>query len=124
MLTGLLIALWADPLAAQQTLNGQSPGGAYWSIQTPAGWRPGDGLVLVNHGYDAEAISTPRLARDRPDRWPWRQAAGAGRPSGAAGEANLASPRKSRSDDGACCDYAPGPCTAGSAGPARAGVNS
>lgn len=66
---GLLIGL-AAPLAAQQTLNGQSPGGAYWTIQTPAGWRPGDGLVLVNHGYDAAAIDTtpslgPAALRER-----------------------------------------------------------
>ncbi|MCU0755862.1 MAG: hypothetical protein MUE46_12180 [Xanthomonadales bacterium] len=58
----LLFGLLAAPLGAQQTLNGQSPGGAYWTIQTPAGWRPGNGLVLINHGYDAEPIhTTPSL---------------------------------------------------------------
>lgn len=66
----LLLTLAAGPLAVQQTLNGQSPGGAFWSIQTPAGWRPGDGLVLVNHGYDAEPIDTtpslgPAALRER-----------------------------------------------------------
>ncbi len=58
LLSGLAVA----PLGAQQTLNGQSPGGANWTIQTPPGWRPGNGLVLVNHGYDAEPIDqTPSL---------------------------------------------------------------
>lgn len=66
----LLSGLAVPSLAAQQTLNGQSPGGAWWTIQTPPGWRPGDGLVLINHGYDAEPIDTtpslgPAALRDR-----------------------------------------------------------
>ncbi|MEZ5442098.1 MAG: hypothetical protein R3F15_11475 [Lysobacterales bacterium] len=58
------LSLWLSPLYAQQVqeLRGRTPSGAWYVIQLPAGWQSGDGLVLVNHGYDfREPAGTPSL---------------------------------------------------------------
>jgi hypothetical protein len=36
---------------------GQTSSGAYYQIETPANWLPGNGLVLINHGYTLDRPS-------------------------------------------------------------------
>ena len=52
-----LSALVSSGVAAAQTvLTGQTPGGAFYRIEVPAGWSPSDGLVIWNHGFDLDPI--------------------------------------------------------------------
>jgi hypothetical protein len=51
----LLLCLLIAPALAQVALvedRGRTDSGAWYVIQVPTGWQPGDGLVLVNHGFD------------------------------------------------------------------------
>ncbi|GJM14639.1 MAG: hypothetical protein DHS20C12_30420 [Pseudohongiella sp.] len=49
-----------SPLSAQVTeYQGQTSGGAYYSIALPAQWQPADGLVIWNHGYQGYTSSEP-----------------------------------------------------------------
>lgn len=55
----LLISTAAD---AVTEFSGQTASGAWFIAQAPDGWRAGDRLVLLNHGYDIEPIdSTPSI---------------------------------------------------------------
>lgn len=55
----LALASTADALTE---LRGQTASGAYFVAQVPDGWRAGDRLALLNHGYDIEPIdATPSL---------------------------------------------------------------
>ena len=47
-----LLALASLPAAAVRELSGQTPGGAFYRIVAPDGWRAGDPLVLYQHGFD------------------------------------------------------------------------
>ncbi|WP_347261149.1 hypothetical protein [Rudaea sp.] len=40
----------AQPVSAVQVLSGQTASGAYYQIKVPDGWKPGDSLVLFQHG--------------------------------------------------------------------------
>src|SRR5688572_30783925 len=63
---GLWIAAPPAAAAAEETA-GVAPGGAAWRIAVPDGWRPGDGLVLVQHGFAFDRVDDPTLGplRDR-----------------------------------------------------------
>lgn len=49
----LFVAL-PSAVDAQPLITGQTPGGANYSMRVPPGWRAGDPLVMVNHGYSFE----------------------------------------------------------------------
>ena len=49
-----VFALLLSSYCHAATWQGQTASGAYYSIETPPGWRSGDGLVLVNHGFNFE----------------------------------------------------------------------
>ncbi len=51
-----LISLTPLVADAQTTLSGQTSGGAFYQIQVPDGWTPGDGLVIWNHGFSFNPI--------------------------------------------------------------------
>ncbi len=59
------LALTGHQLLAQVAVEeerGRTDSGAWYVIQAPVGWQPGDGLVLVNHGFDFRPpIETPSL---------------------------------------------------------------
>jgi hypothetical protein len=57
LLSGLLAG--AAPRAAE--ISGQTPGGAAYRIAVPDGWQPGDGLVLVQHGFNFAPVTEPDL---------------------------------------------------------------
>ena len=60
----LLCGLNASVLAQVAVVEdrGRTESGAWYVIQTPMGWQPGDGLVLVNHGFDFRPpFETPSL---------------------------------------------------------------
>jgi hypothetical protein len=63
----VLAAAFAIPAVAQQESAGIAPGGAAWRIAVPAGWAPGDGLVLVQHGFSFDRQAPVDLGplRDR-----------------------------------------------------------
>jgi hypothetical protein len=45
--------------------RGETPAGAHYLLQTPSNWRPGDGVVIVNHGFQFEAeTGDPSLGPD------------------------------------------------------------
>lgn len=50
----LVMLLAAVSLSAQSVFEGRTAGGSYFSIAVPAGWQPGGGLVLFNHGYSGD----------------------------------------------------------------------
>lgn len=54
----MLLALAALPAAALTEAGGRFESGAYWSARVPDGWRPGDGLVIWNHGFDLNPLDT------------------------------------------------------------------
>ena len=54
----LALTLATAPLAAQE-FSGQAPSGAWYHIQAPAGWQPGDALVLFQHGLDFSPAEDP-----------------------------------------------------------------
>lgn len=62
------LMLLSEATATAQTVEerrGRTASGAWYTIQVPAGWQPGDGLILVNHGYDfLEPDGSPSLGRD------------------------------------------------------------
>jgi hypothetical protein len=47
-IAGLFVC--AEPVLAVQILSGQTASGAYYQIKVPDGWKPGDSLVLFQHG--------------------------------------------------------------------------
>ena len=48
---------WATAdVSAEQIFTGQSPGGAFYTIQAPDEWQPADGLVIYNHGFDIDQV--------------------------------------------------------------------
>ena len=60
----LLVAAWAPPAAAQageRQWRAVTEGGANVFARVPAGWRPGDPLVVVNHGYSLDFDDSPSL---------------------------------------------------------------
>lgn len=63
---GLIVLAVAPPLRATQEFTGRVASGAYYQIQIPDGWQPGDALVLYQHGLD---FTTPS---DRPGLGPLR----------------------------------------------------
>ncbi len=45
--------------------RGTTPAGAHYLLQTPPNWRAGDGLVVINHGFQFEAeTGDPSLGND------------------------------------------------------------
>jgi len=52
----MLLLLAASAAGAVTEFRGQTPSGAYFVAQVPDGWRAGDRLALINHGYDIEPI--------------------------------------------------------------------
>ncbi len=51
------LILGPSAAAAQVTVvTGQTPSGAYYRIEAPDGWQPGDGLVIYNHGLDRDPV--------------------------------------------------------------------
>ena len=48
--------LAAGAVSAEQVFTGQSPGGAFYTIQAPDDWQPADGLVIYNHGFDIDQV--------------------------------------------------------------------
>jgi hypothetical protein len=56
--TLILIGLALVPVLAWsvQDFNGQTEGGAFYSIAAPDDWVPADGLVIYNHGFDIGSI--------------------------------------------------------------------
>jgi hypothetical protein len=53
LLTILLLAFGPYALAAVE-IRGRTDSGAYYIAQAPDGWRAGDALVLINHGFDID----------------------------------------------------------------------
>ena len=51
------LALATSSAASAATFAGQTASGAYFQIETPANWQPGNGLVLINHGF---TLDSPR----------------------------------------------------------------
>lgn len=49
----------AADLRAAQEFSGQAPSGAWYRIEAPDGWRPGDALVLYQHGLDFSQAKGP-----------------------------------------------------------------
>ena len=41
--------------ASAAEFRGTTPAGARYLLQTPTNWRAGDGLVVINHGFQFEA---------------------------------------------------------------------
>lgn len=58
LVIGLLVH---GPARAVDESSGTTPGGAAYRIAVPEGWRPGDGLVLVQHGYRFDLDLDPDL---------------------------------------------------------------
>ncbi len=48
------LLLVASSAEAATEIRGQTASGAYYIAQIPDGWRAGDGLVVYNHGFDAD----------------------------------------------------------------------
>jgi hypothetical protein len=60
----LLAAAWVSPAAAQageRQWRAVTDGGANVFARVPASWRPGDPLVVVNHGYSLDFDDSPSL---------------------------------------------------------------
>ncbi len=58
----LSLALLSTTAWAVTEERGRTDSGAWYVIQVPDGWQPGDGLVLVNHGFDLNPpIGIPSL---------------------------------------------------------------
>jgi hypothetical protein len=57
----LLAALFSVPAQAATEAAGTTPGGAAYRIALPDGWRAGDGLVLVQHGFSFAPVTDPPL---------------------------------------------------------------
>ncbi|MCB1605816.1 MAG: hypothetical protein KDI71_02420 [Xanthomonadales bacterium] len=58
----LIFLAMAGPALAVSEQRGRTDSGAWYVIQAPDGWQPGDGLVLVNHGFDLRPpTGTPSL---------------------------------------------------------------
>ena len=49
------LALAASLPLCSATFSGQTSSGAYFRIETPSDWQPGNGLVLINHGFSLDA---------------------------------------------------------------------
>lgn len=49
---GLLAFACSGDLGATQAFSGQAPSGAWYRIEAPDDWKPGDALVLFQHGLD------------------------------------------------------------------------
>ena len=64
---GGLLALASLPAHAVQESTGTTPGGAAYRIAVPDAWQPGDGLVLIQHGFSFAPVTDPTLGplRDR-----------------------------------------------------------
>ncbi len=52
-LTCVAMASWA-----QQSVTGQTQGGANYQFSVPDGWTPADGLLIWNHGFDYSPLET------------------------------------------------------------------
>ena len=56
---GLAMLAAAAPVRASGEFTGQLPSGAYYHVEIPDGWQPGDALVLYQHGLDFTNPSDP-----------------------------------------------------------------
>lgn len=56
---GLLLIAGGNDLHATQVFSGQAPSGAWYRIEAPDDWRPGDALVLYQHGLDFGTADGP-----------------------------------------------------------------
>lgn len=56
---GLFVLACAGELHAAQEVSGRAPSGAWYRMQAPDGWKPGDALVLFQHGLDFSDASGP-----------------------------------------------------------------
>lgn len=58
----VLVLAGSGDLHADQEWSGRAPSGAWFRMQVPDGWKPGDALVLFQHGLDfSEASGPPSL---------------------------------------------------------------
>ncbi len=55
MLSALAVGAMLSQTAHSAEFRGTTPAGAHYLLQTPPNWRAGDGLVLINHGFQFEA---------------------------------------------------------------------
>jgi hypothetical protein len=56
---GIAVVAMAAPVQADQEFTGRLASGAYYHVEVPDGWQPGDALVLYQHGLDFTAPSNP-----------------------------------------------------------------
>ncbi len=56
---GLGLVASTAPARASQEFTGELSSGAWYHVDIPDGWRPGDALVLYQHGLDFTAPSDP-----------------------------------------------------------------
>jgi pimeloyl-ACP methyl ester carboxylesterase len=56
---GLGLVAATAPVRARQEFTGELPSGAWYHVDIPDGWRPGDALVLYQHGLDFTTPSNP-----------------------------------------------------------------
>ena len=77
---GLAAMAEAAPAQATQEFSGRLDSGAYYHVEIPDGWQPGDALVMYQHGLDfttpsntpglgplRSVVLAPQIFRDRPD---------------------------------------------------------
>ncbi len=57
--TGLMTFAFGTAAHAALQASGQAPSGAWYRIEAPDGWAPGDALVLYQHGLDFSEASGP-----------------------------------------------------------------
>jgi hypothetical protein len=53
------LAAATAPVRASQEFTGELPSGAWYHVEIPDGWRPGDALVLYQHGLDFTTPANP-----------------------------------------------------------------
>src|SRR4029077_11111696 len=56
---GIGIVAMAAPVQAAEEFTGRLASGAYYHVEVPDGWQPGDALVLYQHGLDFTTPSSP-----------------------------------------------------------------
>ena len=56
---GIGVVAMAAPVQAAEEFTGRLASGAYYHVEVPDGWQPGDALVLYQHGLDFTTPSSP-----------------------------------------------------------------
>ena len=63
---GIGVVAMAAPVQAAEEFTGRLASGAYYHVEVPDGWQPGDALVLYQHGLDFTTPSSqPELGELR-----------------------------------------------------------